>query len=154
MFGGSEFVHPTSSRCGARTFGFCFCCTNRNSSELIHARINRGFSVLLQHKMSSSCASKGAWEQPAWLYKNTSMYVWCVVCCSSTLTLPAVSGHTAVACLLQTVNQNTGWETKKVGEDSCMHRCKISQGAKDNCLDRSASSWGQLTFVAESVQKK
>jgi len=62
-----------------------------------------------------------------------------VVCCHSSLALIVVSGLTAEICVLQTVNKNTDWETKKLREDSCVQRCKISQGAEQKSLDTSVS---------------
>ena len=59
--------------------------------------------------------------------------------CHASLALIVVSGLTAEICVLQTVNKNTDWETKKVREDSCVQRCKISQGAEQKSLDTSVS---------------
>lgn len=41
----------------------------------------------------------------------------CVVCGLLLFHTLVASGHTAAACLLQTVKQNTGWETEKVEEE-------------------------------------
>lgn len=53
-----------------------------------------------------------------------------VVCYCSPLALTVVSELTAEICVLQTVNKNIDWETRKLRDDSCVQRCKISQGAE------------------------
>lgn len=73
-----------------------------------------------------------------------------VVCYCSPLALTVVSELTAEICVLQTVNKNIDWETRKLRGFMRAEMRDFTRSRTEN-LDRSASSRGQLVFVAESV---